>query len=175
MALFNPFRRVYSADELSTFRFLQKNQLFKELSHDELSYFLPFIYLREYRAEEVLYFRNDLAQALYIVKSGTVSISIDIRGNFELLDTKRTYQYVGETCLFPNARRLVHAIVGNTNAELYVIPQANLVEILERKPEIKAKMMDALATEYHIFMRDLFDAYRNNEGFLDLSVAYKNV
>jgi CRP-like cAMP-binding protein len=158
-----------------SFRFLQKNQLFKELSHDELSYFLPFIYLREYRAEEVLYFRNDLAQALYIVKSGTVSISIDIRGNFELLDTKRTYQYVGETCLFPNARRLVHAIVGNTNSELYVIPQANLVEILERKPEIKAKMMDALATEYHIFMRDLFDAYRNNEGFLDLSVAYKNV
>lgn len=175
MALFNPFRRVYSADELNTFRFLQKNQLFKALTHDELSYFLPFIYLREYRSEEVLFFRNDLAQALYLVKSGSVNISIEIRDNFEVLDTKRTYQYVGETCLFPNARRLVHAIIGNTNAELYVIPQANLVEILDRKPNIKAKMMDALATEYHFFMRDLFEAYRKNEGFLDLSVAYKNV
>jgi CRP-like cAMP-binding protein len=175
MALFNPFRRVYSADELNTFRFLQKNQLFSALTHDELSFFLPFIYLREYRSEEVLFFRNDLAQALFLVKSGTVNISIDIRDNFELLDTKRTYQYVGETCLFPNARRLVHAIVGKTNAELYVIPQANLVEILDRKPNIKAKIMEALSTEYHIFMRDLFEAYRKNEGFLDLSIAYKNV
>jgi len=175
MALFNPFRRVYSADELNMFRFLQKNPLFEALTHNELSYFLPFIYLREYRQDEVLFFRNDVSQALYLIKSGSVNISLDIRDTFEVLDTRVTYQYVGETCLFADTRRLVHALILSAKAELSVIPQSNLQEVQERKPQIKAKIMNALATEYHFFMRDLFNAYRGNEGFLDLSVAYRNI
>jgi len=170
--MYNPFRRTYSSQELAQFKFLAKTPLFSKLSNDELSYFLPFLFPREYKKDEVIYFRGDPSQALYIIKTGVVSTSIDIGERMEPLSQRRAHQSLGENSLIQHTKRIHNAIVQSEFAELVVIPQSNLLEVFERKDSIKAKMYEALALHLNVLLDDVFYAYRNNEGFFELSQAY---
>lgn len=170
--MFNPFRRTYSQDELTWFRFLSKCPLLAALSPDELSYFLPFLYPRDYKQDEVVFFRNDPSQALYIIRTGVVSVSIDVGERLEPLTQKRAFQALGENACLPDTKRVYNAIVASESAEIIVIPQANLLEIFDRNEGIRAKVNQALATQFNQFMADLFYAYRSQEGFFELSQAY---
>lgn len=87
--MLNPFKRTYTEDELKVFEFLARTQFFNYLKYAEMYRFLPAIHYRKYNKDEVVFFRNDPSQALYIVKSGIVSLNVDIRENFEtILDRK---------------------------------------------------------------------------------------
>ncbi len=170
--MLNPFRKSYSADELDTFRFLTKCKLFADLTHDELYLFLPYLYLREYKENEVVFFRDDPSQALYVVKSGKVSLSVDLRDKTEFLTTALQMNSFGDNALVPRSKRIYNAVVTSEIAELYVIPQANLLATFERYPVIKAKMYAALSMSYNQYMVNLFKAYKSSFGFFDLSSAY---
>jgi CRP-like cAMP-binding protein len=170
--MYNPFRRTYSSQELAQFKFLTRTQLFSKLNNDELSYFLPFLYPREYKQDEVIFFRGDPSQALYIIKSGIVNISIDVGQRMEPLTQRKAHQSLGENTLVVNTKRLHNAVVYSEKAELVVIPQANLLEVFERKDAVKAKMYEALSIHFNTILSDLFYAYRTNEGFFELSQAY---
>ena len=76
--MINPFKKSYTQKELNTFRFLSRIKLFERLNYKEMAHFLPYFYLREYKMDEVVFFRNDPGNALYLVKSGKISINIDI-------------------------------------------------------------------------------------------------
>ena len=64
----NPFRKTYSPAERETFAFLGKVKFFKHLNFEEMSRFLPAIHQRKYVQDEVVFFRNDPSQALYILE-----------------------------------------------------------------------------------------------------------
>ena len=83
--MINPFKKSYTSKELNTFRFLSRIKLFERLNYKEMSYFLPYFYLREYKMEEVVFFRNDPGNALYLVKSN--EFNIDITKNVYICDT----------------------------------------------------------------------------------------
>ena len=95
--MINPFKKSYTQKELNTFRFLSRIKLFERLNYKEMSYFLPYFYLREYKMDEVVFFRNDPGNALYLVKSGKVSINIDVEDNFELLNVIKSGGAFGES------------------------------------------------------------------------------
>ncbi|MES2388327.1 MAG: cyclic nucleotide-binding domain-containing protein [Bacteroidota bacterium] len=171
--MLNPFRRSYTAEELNLCRFLTKCKLFEDLSNDELIHFLPYMYLREYKPDEVVFFRDDPSQALYVVKSGTIGLSIDVGQKLEYLTTVRTFSSLGDNSLIPNTKRIYNAIVnGSDSCELYVIPQANILDIFERHAEIKAKMNAALSSGYNRFIYDMFKAYKSSLGFFDVRQIY---
>jgi CRP/FNR family transcriptional regulator, cyclic AMP receptor protein len=170
--MYNPFRRTYSSQELAQFKFLTKTPLFSKLSNDELSYFLPFLYPREYKQDEVIFFRGDPSQALYIVRSGIIGLSIDVAERIEPLSQRKANQSLGENALIENSKRLHNAVVQSEKVELVVIPQANLLEVFRQKDSIKAKMYEALALHFNAFLNDMFYAYRTNEGFFELSQAF---
>ncbi len=168
----NPFRRSYTIEEMNSFRFLQRQSLFADLDHDELHHFLPYLYLREYKANEVVYFRDDPSQALYLVKSGEVRLYIDIGDKSEDLTTCCEAEVFGENALLAGSRRTANAVTHSNLCELYVIPQPNILRIFEAHVEIKAKMYAALAYIYEAHTVNLFRAYRSSFGFFDLSSAF---
>lgn len=170
--MINPFKKTYTAEELSTFKFLSGVALFEELSHREMALFLPHLYLRKYAENEAVFFRGDPSNALYLVKFGKVSISLDIKDRMELLTVVSDGQAFGDNSLLSKTHRIYNSVVLSEEAYLYLIPQVNIEEIFESNPEIKAKMLYAFGQIYNKYTDNLFSSYKSSRGFINLSDSY---
>ena len=171
--MINPFKKSYSREEINTFRFLSRIKLFSLLSNDELSEFVPFLYLRKYKKDEVVFFRDDPSQALYIVKRGEVTLNIDINNQFEKLVEVKSGQAFGDNTLLTNTKRLYTAVTSSDTATIFVIPQVNIHEIFNSNDRIKAKMLTSMAEMYNQYTGNLFKAYKSSFGFFDIAEAYR--
>ncbi|WP_258104766.1 cyclic nucleotide-binding domain-containing protein [Marinoscillum sp. MHG1-6] len=166
------FKKTYSDEDKRLYRFLRKNRLMSELSNEELAKLQPYIYVRSYNENEVVYFSNDPSHALYIVKKGVVSLNLEIGGEFEKLLILRNGSVFGENAILSKAKRRNSAIVLGEGTELYVIPSSNIFEVMEHHPSIQAKMMTGYAQLCDEFTAKLFDAYKSNRGFFELNTVY---
>ena len=101
----NPFKKTYSLAEREKFAFLEKVKFFKHLTYDEMSQFLPAIHQRKHVQDEVVFFRNDPSQALYILEKGEVTLNIDIRTDFETIIKIKEGEPFGENSLLENSKR----------------------------------------------------------------------
>ena len=172
--MINPFKKSYTSKELNTFRFLSRIQLFERLDYKEMSHFLPYFYLREYKMDEVVFFRNDPANAFYLVKSGKVSINIDIDDEFELLNIIKSGESFGESALLAVSNRIYTSIVHSERAEMYVLPKVNIHEIFAAHPNIKTKMLESLSITYNNLLVNLFKGYKSSLGLFNLSQVFNN-
>ncbi|MFY0654247.1 MAG: cyclic nucleotide-binding domain-containing protein [Cyclobacteriaceae bacterium] len=170
--MMNPFKKKYSSEELSLFRFLSKIKYFESLEYKELSHFLPSMYLRTYKQDEVVFFSGDPSYALYIVKNGKVSLQLDIKDKFEILTTVRPGETFGDNSLLNNTKRIYTSVVVSEKADLYVIPQANLLDIMNDNANIRAKMMTSFGELYNDYTSELFKKYKSEFGFFDLRMVY---
>ncbi len=164
----NPFQRSYSPAELGVFNFLAEVRLFHGLSNEQKSLFLPYLYLRQYKQDEVVFFRGDPAHALYVIKQGTVDLVLDVDQVFEKLAVLGNKQTFGNNALIEGTKRLYSAVVQSDEAELYVIPHVNINDIFREKRKVQAKMFGALAKMYEEHMCDLYESYRSSKGFFSL-------
>ena len=139
-----------------------------------MSYFLPYFYLREYKMDEVVFFRNDPGNALYLLKSGKVSINIDIEDEFELLNVVKSGGAFGENALLADSNRIYTSIIYSERAELFVLPKVNIHEIFHGHSVIKTKMLESLTEFYNDKMVNLFKGYQSSLGLFNLSQVYKN-
>lgn len=173
MKMRNPFRRTYTDPELALLEFFSQVQFFESLRPTEMVRFLPGIHFRKYVRDEVVFFRNDPSQAIYILKKGEVSLNIDIKDNFEkILEVKKGGAF-GENCFLPDTRRIYTAIVQSEEADLILIPNYIIQEIFESNPKIKAKMMTSLAEFYNNNNKRLFNSYRSSFGFFNLAQMFE--
>ena len=168
----NPFKRTFTEKEKEMLAYFHKIRIFEALTSNELALFLPYFHEREYQKDEVVFFRGDPSRAMYILKSGAISLSIDYQDDLEELTTISEGQAFGESCLLPDTARLLNAIVISPQSHLYVIPQLNVHEIFENNVVIKAKIFSALAEIYHEYNNNLFEAYRKSLGFFHLPLVY---
>ena len=164
----NPFQHSYSPEELQVYNFLSEVRLFQHLSNEEKSFFLPYLYLRRYKQDEVVFFRGDPAHALYVIKKGTVDLVLDVDQDFEKIVTLSVQHSFGNNALIKDSKRLYSAVVQSSEAELYVIPHVNVNDIFSEKTKIKAKMFEALSRMYEQHVEDLYDSYRSSKGFFTL-------
>lgn len=169
----NPFKKSFTEKELSKLEFFRKVTIFQDLTDLELSLFLPYFHERSYKQNEAVFFRGDPSRALYVVKSGTISLTIDYQDGLEELTKVSGVTSLGESCLLENTTRQLNAIVYSDNAEMHVIPQLNILEIFENNFQLKAKMLTSLARTYHQYNNNLFEAYRNSQGFFHLPLVYQ--
>ncbi|UXP30634.1 cyclic nucleotide-binding domain-containing protein [Reichenbachiella agarivorans] len=172
--MYNPFKKRYSPEEQKLFKFLSYIKHFETLTEDELSLFIPCMYLRKYKQNEVVFFNGDPSHALYLVKKGRVSLSINIKDNMEELSLVEGGDLFGDNAFLDGAKRIYNALVVSESAELYVIPQINLLDIMENHPEIKAKVMYAFAELYNQYTKNVFKEYKSNFGFFQLGRVYDN-
>ena len=166
------FNKTYSEKELAVFQFLSKNKLFDTLTNEEMAEFLPAMYQREYKENEVVFFSKDPSNALYIIKNGIVTLNLEVKGEFEKLVVLRSGRVFGDNVILSNSKRIYTAIVTSESAELYVIPRINLEEIMENDVQVKAKLMTAIAQEYDEYMQNLFKGYKDAYGFFNINMIY---
>lgn len=166
------FKKSFTEKDLKLFNFLSKNRLFEKLTYEELSLIVPHMYTRSYKENEVIFFSNDPSHALYLVKSGIISLNIELKETFEKLNIVRSSNLFGTNALIEDTKRLYTSIVISESAELYVIPQINLLELMEDHVELKAKLMSAYAEVHDEYMQNLFKAYKSSFGFFDLGMVY---
>ena len=171
--MINPFKKTYSIKELNLFRSLSRVKPFEKLNYDEMALFTPYLHLRQYKNDEVVFFRNDPSNAFYIVKSGKVSLNIDVNNQFEVLMVVKSGGFFGHNAFIDISKRMYTAIVITEVSELYVLPKVNIMEIFESRSQIKAKMMTSISEMYNEFNKNIFDTYRSSLGFFNLSDAFK--
>lgn len=164
----NPFQRSYSPEEMVIFDFLSRTKLFDKLSHDEMAYFLPYLYLRKYKNNEVIFFRKDPGQAIYIIKEGAVSLMMDMADTFEGINHLAEGCCLGSNALLKDTYRAYNAVVTSPKAKLYVIPHVNIMDIFNSQLKIKSKMLESLAELYNEYTLELTHSYQSSKGFFSL-------
>jgi CRP-like cAMP-binding protein len=173
--MFNPFKRSYSPEEKELFRFLMRNSLFDQLTESELAAFLPYLHLRSYARNEVVFFRGDPSQALYLISEGEVTLNLDIEETFEELTRLGPAQSFGENALLENTFRTYNAVCTSDKCKVFLIAGTNIWEIFEGDIAIRAKMMTAMAENNNRFSVNLFRAYKESFGFFDLGRAFNHL
>lgn len=171
--MYNPFKKTYSESEKKQFDFLSKVKFFERLRYSELFHFIPAIHRRKYLRNEVVFFRNDPSQALYILEKGRVLLSIDIKDSFETILTVDAGTAFGENSLLEGSKRIYTAIVDSEEATLWVIPNYAIMEIFESNPKIQARMITSLAEFYNQNNKRLFSSYQNSYGFFKLGQMFE--
>jgi signal-transduction protein with cAMP-binding, CBS, and nucleotidyltransferase domain len=168
----NPFQKSYSAEDVSLFNFLSGVRIFEQLNDDEKAYFVPYLYLRKYKQDEVVFFRKDPSHALYVIKRGKISIFHDVGEEMEILNQVGSSHSFGNNALISNTNRIYNAIVNSESAELYVIPHVNIMDIFAANPKIQAKMLASLTEMYDEYTKQLFASYKSSKGFFSLDLLY---
>ena len=152
----NPFSKTFTQEELDMFEFMGLIKFFERLSYKEMYRFIPAMHHRKYLRDEVVFFSKDPSQALYLVKRGQVSLTIDVKDNFEsILEINRGDAF-GENSLIENTKRTYTAMIVSEEADLIVIPHFAIQEIFDSNTKIKAKMMTSLAEYYNQKNQKLF-------------------
>lgn len=167
------FNASYSKQELSEFRLMLKSTIFKGMSNKELAAFRETWHLRKYRRDEVIFFRNDPAQAAYLLKNGEVDLLMDFDESNEVLVKLRQGASFGENAIFEGMQRPYSAVVTSEDAEIYLFPQISLQEVMSRKPAWKAKLLSNLLLKSYDFEENLFDVYRRSHGFFELKQIFE--
>lgn len=170
--MINPFKRTYSEKDLTLFKFLSQVKLFEKLTFAEMSHFVPYLYLRQYKQNEVVFFRGDPANALYIIKSGKVSLSLDVKDRTETLKISHSGEAFGDNSLVDESTRIYNAVCDSERAEIYVIPKVNMLEVFSGHQKIKGKMLMSLTEIYNHLTTNLFKAYRSSFGFFNLAQIF---
>lgn len=168
----NPFQKSYSAGDTSLFNFLSGVKVFEKLTDDEKSLFVPYLYPRKYRQDEVVFFRKDPSHALYVVKRGKINIFHDVEEEMEVLNQIGSSHSFGNNALISDTNRIYNAIVNSNDAELYVIPHVNIMDIFTDHPKVQAKMLSSLAEMYDEYTKQLFVSYKSSKGFFSLNLLY---
>lgn len=171
----NPFKRTYTASELEYIHFLSQSKLFEKLNRKEMLLFLPYMHLRTYKLNEVVFFRNDPSRALYLIRKGEITLKLDVGDHFETITRLSDNASIGNNCLIKDSRRIFNAIVSSPICELYVIPQVNILAVFESRSSIKAKMIESFGE----LMSDNFNAilgtYQSSHGFFDLEEMFRDL
>lgn len=170
--MINPFKKPYTPQEEALFKFLSTVKMFELLTPEEMNLFLPFLFLRKYKEREVVFFRNDPSHAFYIVKSGKVSLNIDIKEKFETLTQLTAGKGFGDNVFLSKTKRIYSAVVNSEEAEIYVVPQVNIFEIFDKHVHVKAKILTSLASLYNGYTENLFKAYKSSSNFFELAQVY---
>ncbi len=147
-------------------------KLFEKLTYEEMALFHPYFYLREYKMDEVVFFRNDPSNALYLVKSGKVSVCLDIKDDFENLQILKSGSSFGENSILNDSIRHYNAIVVSEQSELYVLPKLNIEDIFSSSEKVKVKMMESYSEILNEFHLNLFKGYKSSHGLFNLSQIF---
>jgi len=168
----NPFQKSYSNEEISLFTFLSGIRVFEKLSDEEKALFIPYLYPRKYKQDEIVFFRKDPSHALYLIKRGKVSIFHEAGEEMEVLNQIGSSHSFGNNALIHDTNRIYNAIVHSKDAELYVIPHVNIMDIFSANPKVQAKMLASLTEMYDEYTKQLFVSYKSSKGFFSLDLLY---
>lgn len=125
---------------------LESNALFKALTKRELAYVAPLLYERHYQPNEPIFQQGDRGLGMYIIVRGKVHIKTETPTGDVHITTLKDGSFFGELALIdPNNVRTASALPTEP-ATLVGFFKPDLLEIIERKPAVGAKILFQLST-----------------------------
>lgn len=120
---------------------LEKASLLRGLADHEISRIAPFVQVRRYRNNQVIFRKGDDGDSLMIVAEGKVKIrSTSLDGREIILNIIDTGEVFGEIAMLDGQERTGDAIaVGEVS--LLAILRRDVVPIIRRHPEVSVRLM----------------------------------
>ncbi|MAH80089.1 MAG: hypothetical protein CMP39_00175 [Rickettsiales bacterium] len=123
--------------EISNESLLEKVILFNDLNVFEIQRLLPFLHVRQFQKNEIIFQKDEPGESLYIIKSGSVAIYESLSD--EKITLKPT-SFFGELSLVDENPRVVSA-TATKNAELLVLFRSDLLKIKQEHPKMAVKII----------------------------------
>ena len=94
---------------------------------------------------EILFFQSDESEAVYLVRSGSISIVLTSPDGREMvINEMRSGDVFGELGILTNLQRSTSAVV-RSKGELLVIPSNTFLHVLDDEPQLARRLLDLLA------------------------------
>jgi CRP/FNR family transcriptional regulator len=136
---------------------LNKLDLFKNLSEDELKELAPYLVTTTYRKKEDVFSEGDLPEWFYIVAKGKVKITkISHEGKEIILEVISPYDIFGGVAVLRNFPYPANA-VAMENSEVIRISRKNLMRLVDRFPNL----MYCIALQLGDRMKSSYDSLKN--------------
>jgi CRP-like cAMP-binding protein len=140
---------------------LQRSALFKEFSETGLKIFAAVALEKSFPAGAPLFVENMLGESLFIVKSGTVRLTLKTAEGERELGTVGAGDHLGGLALLGKSIRLVSAVAA-TPCQVLELTQRDFVRLQPQKPQACLKLALAIgadvaarASESRELLRDL--------------------
>jgi predicted acylesterase/phospholipase RssA/CRP-like cAMP-binding protein len=123
---------------------LQRIPFFRDLPAHVLSAIAAKLYHEHYHRGEVIFVEGSVGDSLYLIESGQVRISTGSGADEKLINYLGPGNFFGEMALLLNQRRSANVSVV-IDADLWVLRQADLDELLEQYPALALKLSRELS------------------------------
>lgn len=139
------FRHGVHDGTLEMLDFLGISPLFATLSKKELRNLAAIVHQRSYQEGEFIFRKGQPGAAMFIIKSGTVTVIDHNRENREtIIATLQAEDFFGELALLDNSPRSASALA-TTPSEIYAFSRTDLDNLLTNSPQIGMRIYRALA------------------------------
>jgi CRP-like cAMP-binding protein len=146
---------------MSAVEALQRSALFKEFSETGLKIFAAVALEKSFPAGAPLFVENMLGESLFIVKSGTVRLTLKTAEGEREIGTVGAGEHLGGLALLGKSIRLVSAVAASP-CEVLELTQRDFVRLQPQKPQACLKLALAIgadvaarASENRELLRDL--------------------
>jgi CRP-like cAMP-binding protein len=146
---------------MSAVEALQRSALFKEFSETGLKIFAAVALEKSFPAGAPLFVENMLGESLFIVKSGTVRLTLKTAEGERELGTVGAGEHLGGLALLGKSIRLVSAVAASP-CEVLELTQRDFLRLQPQKPQACLKLALAIgadvaarASESRELLRDL--------------------
>ncbi|OQY08901.1 MAG: hypothetical protein B6I28_04000, partial [Fusobacteriia bacterium 4572_132] len=157
---------------------LKKIFLFKELEEKEMDEIIEKIHLKKYKKSEILFWKGDLGDALYIIKKGKIKITeLFENGREKILTIFTDGDFLGEMAIIDGEKRSASA-EAIEESEVYVLYKKDFLEILQSNFVITMEILQILSKRVRYLNKEIRiltfgDVYeRFMELLIDLSNKY---
>lgn len=134
-------------------RYVGNAPFFSSLSEEEQEFVSQRMHLEHRRSGEMLFGKGDDCKALYLIKSGWVRL---VANGGTALASQGPGSLVGETDLFLDRPHSIGATTA-TEAELWVLAQEDLIDLIAEIPAIGIKLTIAFGSRISLFDRYLVE------------------
>ncbi len=138
-------RRLIQSPTQEKIQFLKSLPFFEMLNHKQLLVMSRILHERTYQKGEYIFEMGQPAAALFIIKTGTISIEmLTDRGNSGQIATLTDGDFLGELALLDDSVRSASARVVKTTST-FALFRNDLLSLIPTQPEIAAHVYKALA------------------------------
>lgn len=131
---------------METAELLRKVPLFSGLEDEELEDLIAVATRRKYPKEAVIFFESDAGDALYMIDSGRIKVTIlSDDGREIILAVLGEKDFFGEMSLLDNAPRSATAIAMQ-ETEMLVLHQRDFLSIVEKRPRVLINLLAVLSS-----------------------------
>jgi CRP/FNR family cyclic AMP-dependent transcriptional regulator len=126
-------------------KFFEGLPIFSGLSESSIDLLLRDCRFKNIEKGEILFIQADKSEAVYIVRSGSISIAlISPDGREMVINEMRSGDMFGELGILTNLPRSTSAVV-RSKGELLLIPSETFLRVLECEPQFARRLLDLLA------------------------------